>query len=92
MLLSEMLKNSREAVGYTLSEACERIGISVTYLWELETGKRKRPKIGTLQKIADVYGVSPDVVIRSAEKIPPDVYWKIIHNPRLVEVIRNMEV
>lgn len=90
--LGELLKESRISKGYKLHHVAKYCGISIAYLSELENGKAKRPKIAILQKAAEILQIDPDILIITAEKIPPQVYWKIVHNPKLLDAIRAWEV
>ena len=92
MTLGKLLKNARISNGLTLQRVADYIGISTPYLSDLENGKALRPKIEILQKCAEYLGIEADDLIIAAEKIPPDVYWKIVHNPHLLDVVRNYTV
>lgn len=89
--LGQLLKEARISKGYKLHHVAKYCNISIAYLSELENGKAKRPKIIILQKAAEILQTDPDVLIITAEKIPPDVYWKIVHNPQLLDIIRKFE-
>lgn len=89
--LASILRSARESKGYKLHHVAKYCDISIAYLGALETGKALRPKIRILQKAAEILQIDPDVLIITAEKIPPDVYWKIVYNPKLIDVIRNLE-
>jgi transcriptional regulator with XRE-family HTH domain len=92
MKLSQRLRESRKNKKLTLKDVSRRCGVSVAYLAQLETDKAFRPKLELLYKLAIYYDIQSDVLINEARKIPEDVYWKIVNNPRLVEVIRSHEV
>ena len=92
MTLQKILKESRQKAKRTLQDVADYIGISAPYLHDLENGKALRPKIWILQKAAEYYSINADLIIINAEKIPPDVYWKIVNHPELLEVIRQTEV
>jgi transcriptional regulator with XRE-family HTH domain len=51
------LREVRQAVGLTVSEAAIRMGISVSYLSALERGQRPTAKPDTFNRIATVLGV-----------------------------------
>lgn len=92
MKLSQRLRESRKNKGLTLKDVSRRCKVSVPYLAQLETDKAFRPKLELLYKLAVYYDIPSDVLINEAQKIPEDVYWKIVNNPKLVEVIRDIEV
>lgn len=90
--LGDMLHNARKDKGLRLHTVARECGISIAYLSMLENGEASRPKIKMLAAAAAILQVPSDDLIIAAEKIPSDVYWKIVHNPNLLEVIRNLEV
>lgn len=90
--LSTLIKEARERHNLTLAEASKCSGISLGYLHDLESGKATRPKIDILSKIAYCLNISADDLIIAAEKVPQDVYWKIVRNPQILNIIRNLEV
>lgn len=59
---SARLKKAREETGYTQRDIAQIIGISKSTIASYETG-RTEPKIETLGKLADFYGVSTDWLI-----------------------------
>ncbi len=92
LTLGETLKNARVSKDLILQRVCDHAKISTAYLSDLENSKALRPKIEILQKIAAFLEIDTDALIICAEKIPPDVYWKIIRNPQLLNIIRNLPV
>lgn len=62
MKLSLLLKNLRLARGLTPTEAYRAIGINRMLLWRLENTDQ-RPKVNTLKKLADFYGLTIDQLI-----------------------------
>jgi transcriptional regulator with XRE-family HTH domain len=40
----------------------EAIGKSAHTVWSMECGKTKRPRPGTVRKLAEFYGVTPDEI------------------------------
>ena len=92
MKLSDLLINKRKELDWTLSTASERTGISASYLSDIEHDRPVRMKMDTLQKISNAYGINYDEILVAAERIPPDVYWKIVRNPDLLSIIRSYEV
>ncbi len=66
------LKNIRQAKGLSLSVLAKKCGISVSYLNEIESGK-KYPKSDKIAALANVLGVSYDklVSLRLSNKLAP---------------------
>lgn len=88
MELSKRLKTLRKASKLSLRAASKQCGCSFQYLQKLESGESIRPAMDLLYTLASVYDFAADTLILEAEKIPSDVYWKIIRNPELLAQIR----
>ena len=52
------IKKYREIEGLTLPDLAIKAGVSKAFLWEIESGKSKRPGAEVLLKIADALGVT----------------------------------
>ena len=52
------IKRFREIQGLTLPDLAVRAGVSKAFLWEIESGKSKRPGAEVLLKIADALEVT----------------------------------
>lgn len=50
------LRDRRKRLGLTQSELAERIGVSTSFITEIETG-RKAPSFSTIEKISNTTGV-----------------------------------
>jgi transcriptional regulator with XRE-family HTH domain len=64
--LGSFLASARNAVGKTLRAVEGETGISNAYLSQLENGKIKVPSPQTLHKLANVYGVSYELLMELA--------------------------
>ncbi len=87
--LAQLLRKARLSKDVTLKEASATLGMPLSNLHSLERGYRKRPKMETLYKLADYYGISIDEMCISCERVPSDVFYKICKHPRLLQVIRD---
>jgi transcriptional regulator with XRE-family HTH domain len=90
LLLGDKLKNARENKDLTLRQVESMLGISFGHINAFEHGKVDRPKLETLQKFIDFYGLDSDDVMHLAGRIPQDVYWKLIRNPKFVSLVRTL--
>jgi transcriptional regulator with XRE-family HTH domain len=88
MTFAELIKNRRLSGGFTLAKAAKQIGISIGYLNDLEQGRALRPKMKYIYAMAGLYGIDTDVLCVTAERVPQDVFYKIIKNPELIDLIR----
>ena len=57
MKIGEKIKTARISANMTQAELAEKLGVAYQNIGQLESGKRK-PKLETIQKIADALGVS----------------------------------
>lgn len=58
MQIGENVKKYREIGGLTLPDLATRAGVSKAFLWEIESGKSKRPGAEVLLKVADALGIT----------------------------------
>ncbi|GAC1431400.1 MAG: hypothetical protein NVSMB65_04880 [Chloroflexota bacterium] len=70
--LGELLKQSRELLGFSVRGAAEKAEISATYLSQLEAGTTKEPSPRVLYNLARVYDVSYADLMRAAGYVVPD--------------------
>lgn len=89
MKLAEIMKNARKTRNLRLHHVSSGTGVSVSTINNIETGKLLHAKIKTLEALVAFYGVNKDDAFIAAERISPDVFWKIIRCPQLLQVIRN---
>lgn len=69
-MLKDNLKKLREAKGLTKKQTALELGISERAYITYEYGERE-PKLETLQKLADFYGVTTDYLLGRPEAKPP---------------------
>lgn len=58
MEIGDNIKKYREIRGLTLPDLATKAGVSKAFLWEIESGKSKRPGAEVLFKIAEALGVT----------------------------------
>jgi transcriptional regulator with XRE-family HTH domain len=59
-------KQLRESHGFlTAAELARKAGVKPTTVSQLDLGKLRNPRYGTIEAIADALGVSPQMVMRS---------------------------
>jgi len=56
--MGEYAKSLRQANGWTLQEAANRIGITKSHLWEFEDGRSRNPTLKMIGGLARCYGLS----------------------------------
>lgn len=73
MDLAERIKKRMEEKGLTLADLAKGTGVAKGYLWEILSGKAKKPSANTLYEVARVLGTSvADLLGREpSEQNPP---------------------
>jgi transcriptional regulator with XRE-family HTH domain len=64
--IGEYLRSLREGQKLSLREAAARTGVSVSYITQIENGKRKAPGPEVLKKLAPAYNVPVRDLLRAA--------------------------
>lgn len=67
-MIGDMLKRMRIIYGYKGSEMSSELGISASYLSEIENNK-KQPSLELLKKYADIYGIRLSSLILLSENM-----------------------
>lgn len=67
-MIGDILKRTRIIYGYKASEMSLELGISASYLSEIENNK-KQPSLELLQKYANIYGVRLSSLILLSENM-----------------------
>jgi transcriptional regulator with XRE-family HTH domain len=89
MSLDKIFVNGRKKSGLSIRAASKAIGLSPSYLFLIEKGSVKKLKMKFLSAAADLYNVDFDVLCKASERIPTDVFYKILRCPELINIIRN---
>ncbi len=66
--LGSLLQDHRKASQITLDEVAHQVGISKTYLWELETGASNDPSFAIVVRLAWYYGISLDILAPTVDR------------------------
>jgi len=64
------LARLREASGLSLREAAAKVGMSNTYIFQIEKGERNPPVTEKLYALADVYEVPRETILAAAQRTP----------------------
>ncbi len=67
-MIGDVLKRTRAIYGYKANEMSSALGISASYLSEIENNK-KQPSLELLEKYADIYGIRLSSLILLSENI-----------------------
>lgn len=64
---SDLIRETRKTRRITLKEAAKKIGVSITYLSDIENGRRNPPE-DKLSKIAECFSLNIENIIDAANK------------------------
>ena len=64
--IARRLRNLRATAGLTQGELAAKAGVSPATIVEIETGKRRRPHVRTMWRLADALGVALDDLLEEA--------------------------
>ncbi len=90
----KVLREKRMAKGISLRKFAERVGVSATYLSQVEQGNVLPPTADRVQRMAEMLGENPDELIALAGRVPEDLP-AIIHEepteiPQLLREARGL--
>ena len=77
-----VLREKRTAKKITLRKFAEMIGVSATYLSQVEQDHFAPPTADRVTKIAELLGEDPDEWIRLADRVPDDVDVMVRQHPK----------
>lgn len=72
--ICDILKILRIANDLSIKQLSDKSGISVSYITELEKGKKTKPSIDTIDKYAKAFGLKKSVIIGLLEKFEMQDY------------------
>jgi Predicted transcriptional regulator len=87
--MGEVLKKIRTIYGYTAKEMSSRLGISPSYLSEIENNK-KRPSLDLLEKYSEIFEIKVSAIIAMSENYNDDTKNKKSINKVMVNFMNYM--
>ena len=75
------LRKRRLKSGYSLRKFADALGVSSTYLSQVEQGKYDPPTAERAARIAEIFGEDPDEWIGYAGRVPDDLEKLILNHP-----------
>jgi len=86
----ELLREKRIEKGFSLRKFAEQVGVSPTYLSQVEQGNVQPPTADRVKRMAELLGENPDVWIALAGRVPEDLPKIIQRHPREIpELLRE---
>lgn len=64
--LASLLRNAREAKGWSLQESADMLGTTKGHLHDLESGRSDNPTLRLIAALVIVYGVRPEAMVACA--------------------------
>lgn len=88
--LGKLIRAARVAKGYSLRKFADMVGVSPTYLSQVEQDKCERPPTAErIRKMAELLGADPDEWIALAGRVPEDVEGIVQSAPKdMPELLR----
>ena len=84
------LRKRRLKSGYSLRKFADALGVSSTYLSQVEQGKYDPPTAERAARIAEIFGEDPDEWIGYAGRVPDDVERLLqTRVPELSKIVRS---
>lgn len=86
----ELLREKRIEKGFSLRKFAELVGVSPTYLSQVEQGNVMPPTADRVKRMAELLGVNPDEWIALAGRVPEDLPGIIQKQPtEMPELLRE---
>lgn len=82
MSFGKTVREARMRAEITLRKFAEMIGVSPTYLSQIERDEYAPPSESRIQKIAQILNIDADVLSAMAKKTPPDLVKVFYANPK----------
>lgn len=87
--LAEITKKARYDKRVPIAVAAKAIKIAQSHLHAIEKGKKPKPKMDVIYRISEYYGIPLDDACLSAKRVPQDIFYKIVANKELLQIIRD---
>lgn len=92
MSFGKHLKSLREARGLSLRKLAAEVGVTASYLSQVESDSVKPPSENMVKKLAGTLDEHPDVLLAIAGRVSDDLMRVIIRRPKLMgELLRQID-
>ncbi len=92
MTLAQMVRKARRDLDISIKEAAHDLDISPSHLHAIERGKKLRPKMDVLYRLASYYDIEIDDICVAAYRIPIDVFDLVARSKIIMAMLRNEEL
>lgn len=86
------LLNKRKELGYSVRDVAKICGVPFGVYAAIERGEKAKIRMTMLDGLSTLYQVNNDDMCAMCERIPRPIFYKIVSNPKLIDIIRNIEV
>ncbi|HEV2108268.1 MAG TPA: helix-turn-helix domain-containing protein [Thermomicrobiales bacterium] len=86
----EIITERLSEIGMSVSHFARALGVTPSFIHAVRTGKRRLTKPATVERAADVLGISADRLYVSAGHLPPDAWQIVKRRPQMVQALRLM--
>jgi len=88
--LGERIKRLRKELEFGLRETAKKLGISASYLSQIETGQLKTPPAPkVLEDLSKLLGDNFDTLLLLAGRVPEDIEVKLVSDHALTTFLRT---
>jgi len=85
------LRDKRISLKFSVRKASRLINIPFGVYASIERGEKVKIRMSMLSAAANLYSVPVDELCAMCERVPQDVFYKIIRNPELLAIVRAYE-
>ena len=89
------IREKRTILGLGQRALAEKIGLSPSYLNDIEKNKRNAPKLSIIKKISEILKINQDYLMDlagfSKKTIAPDINEFILDNPSIISLLRTIK-
>ena len=77
-------------IGMSASQFARALGVAPAYISNMLRGTKRLTKDETIQRAAEVLGISSDRLYLAIDRVPPDVLAMTQKHPILLEAVRKL--
>lgn len=88
--VGQRIRILRKKCGYSIQDFSQKLGVSVGYLSNLETGKSETIQLSLLQQLQDEFGLFDLETIQSLDK-DEDFELRLLHINHLLRTLHNKD-
>ena len=85
---AEIVTERLAETGMSMSHFARALGVTPSFIHAVLTGKRRLTKPATVERAAEVLGISADTLYVSAGHLPPDAWMIVKRRPQMVQALR----